>query len=579
MKSWFGMLILSVATVARPSEPQAPEQPAAPEQTAAVEATAGCPAPETEPARRRPGEPAPQPQQAPECDLTHLPPPAIDKLQPPAAFDRWRVIDELGFPDNWRNPYATNNPLKGDRPLDGNSRFFSVIASSSSLLESRRIPAAVGSAGASANGEQQLFESETASLDALLYSGDTVFRPPDYQLRITPILNYSNTRTNGEQTSANTVGAQALFFEKHLRDVSANYDFDSVRLGIQPMTSDFRGFVLADQPLGVRLFGTRDNDVYQYNIGWFRRLPKNANRQNELGAGIPNNDLLLANLYVQDLGRPGLTSEFIAIYDRSRAPGAQIISAPPLGAVASFSSGARHDYDVVYVGYGVDGHLGRMNLTASTYGVFGHETPGMFGGIDTQVRAEFAAAELSRDFDWTRLRISALYASGDGQPFDGRARGFDGISQSALFAGADSSFFIHQRLPLVAEQIDLKVRDSLFPDLRSTADPGESNYQNPGLRLIGFGADFDLAPVLRLSLDVNHLWFDQTGTLATILGSANIPRNLGTDLALDLFYRPFNSQNVIVRLSAAELLATPAARPLVGGSAPFSAFGSLVLTY
>jgi hypothetical protein len=203
----------------------------------------------------------------------------------------------------------------------------------------------------------------------------------------------------------------------------------------------------------------------------------------------------------------------------------------------------------------------------------------MFGGIDTQVRAEFAAAELSRDFDWTRLRISALYASGDGQPFDGRARGFDGISQSALFAGADSSFFIHQRLPLVAEQIDLKVRDSLFPDLRSTADPGESNYQNPGLRLIGFGADFDLAPVLRMSLDVNHLWFDQTGTLATILGSANIPRNLGTDLALDLFYRPFNSQNVVVRLSAAELLATPAARPLVGGSAPFSAFGSLVLTY
>src|SRR5580704_5845326 len=130
------MLILSVATVARPSEPRPPEQPAAPEQTAAAEATAGCPAPETEPARRRPGEPAPQPQQAPECDLTHLPPPAIDKLQPPAAFDRWRVIDELGFPDNWRNPYATNNPLKGDRPLDGNSRFFSVIASSSSLLES-----------------------------------------------------------------------------------------------------------------------------------------------------------------------------------------------------------------------------------------------------------------------------------------------------------------------------------------------------------------------------------------------------------------------------------------------------------
>jgi hypothetical protein len=34
-----------------------------------------------------------------------------------------------------------------------------------------------------------------------------------------------------------------------------------------------------------------------------------------------------------------------------------------------------------------------------------------------------------------------------------------------------------------------------------------------------------------------------------------------------------------VRVSAAKLFAAAAARPLLGGSAPFSAFASLVLTY
>ena len=568
------LLALGIATVAR-AEPMPPD--AAP--SVPANPGAGCQQQQPEPLRRRPGEPAPETPAAPECDLSRLPP--AGQPPPPEAVDRWHVIDSLGYPDNWRNPYATNNPLKGDRPLDGRARFFSVTASSASLVESRRVAAegaAPGVGAESATGVQQLFTSETVSVDTVLYSGDTIFRPPDWQLRITPIFNYSNTRTSGTDAGAGSVGAQALFFEKHLRDASANYDFDSVRIGIQPLISDFRGFVLSDQPIGVRLFGTRGNNVYQYNLGWFRLLPKNANRQNELGHGVLDNDLVLANLYVQDLWRPGLTSEFVALYDRSHVAASQALSAPVPGTPATFDNTAAHDYHVVYLGYGVDGHLGRFNLTALAYGVFGREQGGTFGTAAAKVRAGFAAFELSRDYDWTRVRLSGLYASGDGSPFDGHARGFDGVSQSALFAGADATFFIHQRLPLVAGQLDLKVRDGLFPSLHSTANPWQSNYVNPGLRLVGLGADFDLAPVLRVSLDANYLWFDQTAPLATIVGNPALSRDLGTDLALDVLYRPLNSQNVIVRLAAAKLFATMAARQLVG-SAPFSAFATLVLTY
>jgi hypothetical protein len=544
----------------------------------------GCTDDSTQSQRRRPGHTS-RDRDEPDCDPNRLPTPDTTVLPAPNAQDRWRIVDQVGAPATLVNPYATNNVLKGDRPLldrplFGGNWFFDGTATSNTLLESRRVPVAAATDSPFLGPREQQFDSQTTSIDAVLYRGDTIFAPPDFQFRFTPIFNYSATHTDGQQVSSNTFGAQALFIETHLRDVSENYDFDSVRVGIQAVNSDFRGFVLADQPLGIRLFGTRDNDVYQYNIGWFRPLPKNAARQDEFGAGLPANDILLANLYIQDLFKPGLTSEILFMYDRNRARGTEIVaSAQPDDGAAMFVDGARHSYDVGYFGYSVDGHLGKWNLTGSLYEVLGLEEASEFGQSHTRVEANFAAAELSRDFDWIRLRASGLYASGDSDPFDKTAHGFDGISQSALFAGADSSFFIHQQLPLVLDQLNLKVRDSLFPDLRSTAAPGESNYENPGLRLVGLGADLDFSPAVRLSFDANHLWFDQTATLDAILGQHLAGRNIGTDLSLDLFYRPLDSQNVILRLTAARLLAARDTQPLTGGDAPFSAFFNLILTY
>ena len=45
----------------------------------------------------------------------------------------------------------------------------------------------------------------------------------------------------------------AVIIDKHLRNVSHRYDFDSLRVGIQPFSSDFRGFLFQDAPFGVRL--------------------------------------------------------------------------------------------------------------------------------------------------------------------------------------------------------------------------------------------------------------------------------------------------------------------------------------
>jgi hypothetical protein len=503
-------------------------------------------------ARRRPGAEESVPQEVP-CDPNRLPLPHSEQLpEPQGPIDRWRIVDALGYPDNPWDPYSGNNALKGDRPVRGNDGFVNLSAVSNSLMEFRRVPSS-----AAANEVRQVFMSESASFDALYYRGDTVFRPPDMQVRFTPLVNYSRTQANGTGAGRSTFSAQALFYEQHLRDVSDRYDFDSVRVGIQTITSDPRGFLLLDQPAGVRLFGTRAGNTWQYSVGWFRPLAKNTARQNDLGARLPNDDLFVANLYRQDFIRPGLTAGLTLIHDRNRDG-----TAPSR---------------VSYLGLNADGHAGRLNVAGAAYYARGTAAPSALSG-DSRAQAWFAATELSLDFDWVRPRLSALHASGDGDLQDGKATGFGGLNATPLFAGADSSFFLHQRLPLTAT-IDLKQRDRLFTDLRSADGYSPPSFAGPGLNLLGLGADLDVTPSLRLSLDANRILFAETAAIRALTGNAALSRDVGWDLSLNAFYRPFESQNVIVRLTGSMLDPSAGYRALYNETRPFSFFFSLVLAY
>lgn len=537
---------------------------------------------ETDVARRRPGDVTPPDTPAVRCDSDRLPRVSSEEMPPPAAVpDRWRLVDDLGYRVDWLNSYQGNNPLKGDWPVLGGDDFFSLSAASGSLLEGRRIAsAAVGepdAAGQRTATQGQLFFNESLSLDAVLYRGDTVFRPPDWQWRLTTVLSKSGVRADGRTDSANTAAVQALSFEKHLRDVSAHDDFDSVRIGIQTLTSDFRGFLLSDQPLAARLFGTRDSNVYQYNVALFRSLQKNAVSLNDVGAVLPHNDVLLANLYRQDFPRAGVTSEFVAAYNRNRQPSMQELLGSD-GTANAPAARMRHDYDVVYLGYGIDGHFGWLNATAMTYGLLGRERQSTFTDAPSTLEAWFAATELSMDSDNKRWRLSLLHASGDDDPHDRRATGFDGLTANPVFAGTDSSFFIHQQLAVAGGAFNLKSRNALLPALNPTNSGGQDNFSNPGLDLVGLGMDLDLAPKWRISVDANQLWFDQPAALADLM-MRPIPRNFGAELAVNAFWRPFANQNLILRMSNAVLKRGPGYRALYDGGMPYSTFIFLTLSY
>jgi len=487
--------------------------------------------------------------------------------------DRWRILEGLDIKGKWYDPY-NNNVLKGDKPVFGKDGFVLFNVISDTVYEPRAFPVPVGFATTSRPGTNDLFGdpdqyvfNQNLITNLTLIKGNTAFKPPDLELRITPVFNYNYVKVKelglvrrnperGKTRSDNHIGMQELFLDYHIRNVSDRYDFDSIRVGIQPFNADFRGFMFLDNQLGVRLFGTRNNNIFQYNLAWFRRLEKDTNSGlNDTGKRIRDDDIFIGNLYYQDFPVLGFTSQVTAIYNRNTEKKDFYDTNEFLQRPVSVGLSRARDYKVGYLGYNGDGHFGRANLSVSGYYAFGQEDSSILSEEKSDITAYFFAAEPSVDYSWTRLRGSFLYASGDKDPFDDKSKGFSAIFENPQFAGADTSFWIRQNIPLIGGgPVTLSPRNGVLPDLRSSKEHGQSNFVNPGVTLLGAGADLDVLPQLRLSTNFNHLKFNETEVLETLRNEGGIRESIGWDLSASAIYRPYMSQNVVFRLSYAALL-------------------------
>jgi len=129
--------------------------------------------------------------------------------------------------------------------------------------------------------------------------------------------------------------------------------------------------------------------------------------------------------------------------------------------------------------------------------------------------------------------------------------------------------------------IALSGRNGVLPSLRPSKEQGQSNFINPGIRLIGIGADADLMPTLRLSFNLNHLVFDETEVLERLRQQGSVDSVLGQDISVSLIWRPYMTQNIVFRLSAAALNPGDGFDDLYGKDAdmPYSILVNMVLMY
>ncbi|WP_287409088.1 hypothetical protein [Sphingopyxis sp.] len=540
--------------------------------------------------RRRPGYRPDLPDALTQDNVGALRPP------PPQAFpgmedqlpvpDRWRLIESLGVvKERWFDPYHQNT-YKGDRaidpakvpwlPIKGDDWFIVANAVSDTVFEPRTFPIPVGVQTTERPGSLDVFGkdrsfvfAQTFIVGAALIKGSTAFKPPDIEYRVTlayqanyvdvlerRVLDVRPSKASHRYDAF--LGVQELFVDKHLGNTSDRYDFYSVRLGIQPFQSDFRGFLFNDSQLGLRFFGNRDNNRFQYNFAAFWRLEKDTNSGLNDITQTPRDDFILtANLYRQDFPVVGLTSQVSVTYNMNREKNDVQIDHNGFPVRPALLGDLRgREYDVVYLGYSADGRIGRINLTASFYAALGEDRNSFFTSKPAQIRAGFGAVELSYDVDWLRFRLSGLYATGDGDPYNDTEGGFDAIFENPIFGGADTSYWIRQTIPFAGggRVISINGRNGILNSLRSSKEEGQSNFNNPGTVFVGVGADLDLTPEFRVSANANHLWFADTSSLQALRMEGSIPKDIGFDLSVATIWRPKATQNIVGRLSGAVLL-------------------------
>ncbi|MEO0417660.1 MAG: hypothetical protein AAF249_02270 [Pseudomonadota bacterium] len=550
--------------------------------------------------------------------------PGAVRAPPPQAFpvdqvpipDRWRLIQGLGLvEEDLLDPY-NQNTYKGDRPINrekvpwlpikGDDWFFVANLISDTVYEPRTFPIPVGIQTTEDPDRVDVFGndfsnvlSQTFIAGFALLKGSTAYKPPSIEYRLTLAYNVNYVTvperrvlfvepSKGTTRLDHFLGVQEAFVDYHFTALDNDrFDFVSIRAGIQPFQADFRGFLFQDQQLGVRLFGNRDNNRLQFNLAAFWRLEKDTNSGLNSVVQRPRDDFVFfANVYRQDFLVPALTSQFTIAYNRNREANDIEIDDngfPVRPALLGTLRG--REYDVFYLGYNVDGRIGRINVTGSAYWALGEDRNNFFTDRPADINATFAAAELSYDKDWMRFRLSGLYASGDDDPFDDTEGGFDAIFENPVFAGADTSYWIRQTIPFAGggRAVALNNRNGILNALRPSKEQGQSNFNNPGTILVGAGFDFDLTPEFRLTGNANHLWFENTATLENLRIEGSIPKDIGYDLSVSAIWRPKANQNIVARLSAATLVAGDGFKDLFDNLGNqnefFSVLANVTLTY
>lgn len=542
-----------------------------------------------------------------------LPPDSANFAKDP---DRWNVSmpawDRYGkggeFPytkGHWYDPFDRSR-IKGDEPIFGTKWgqrwFFNFTGTSITGLDVRRLPVPSGVSaeqGGSANffgrGEQA-FASQSFRLSFDLFEGDTSFRPIDFRIRFTPEfnLNFLQTRERGlvnVDVTAGTnrfdthTGLQEGFVEAKLHDLSPNFDFVSVRAGIQQFVSDFRGFIFAEEQPGVRIFGNLRSNRINYNLAWFYFLEKNTN--SGLNTFRPRHQqVYVGNIYIQDFFAKGYTTEFSFHYNRDDPSihyndNGFLVRPAPVGLVTP------HGIHAYYLGWASNGHIRRLNVSHTFYQALGHDTFNPIAGRRVDINGRMAALELSVDKDWVRFRSSFFYASGDpsnrsdalGGGRSSSARGFDTIVDETNFAGGAFSFFDQQGIRLTGTGIALTNPGSLLVSLRTNKEEGQANFVNPGVYVFNAGADFNVTPKLRAFVNANYLRFDRTEPLQIMLAQSGIRHSIGTDSGVGVQYRPPLTENIVITAGVSNLLPGAGFEEIFNRRVLISGFTTIRLTF
>lgn len=542
----------------------------------------------SEPPPETTGEPRPLPP-LPREDQVFEEVPNRWTLQFPQEYHRYNNFEVPYVQGHWYDPF-NRNKFKGDYPIIGNQTFLNISLISDTIVDGRRLPVPSGLGAQNPGSEEffghfgQFFLNQDFAFSFDLFHGDTSFRPADWRIKVTTDVdvNYLAAQENGvvnfdvrkgDTRLDSHASLQEAFVEVKLHDLSNNFDFVSARAGIQSFNSDFRGFIFSDQEPGLRIFGNLDNNRYQFNAAYFAMLEKDSNSGLNTFS-YRHQQVAIANVYRQDFFKPGYTIQASFHYDKDD-PSFQYDTNNFLVRPAAIGLVKPHRIEAYYYGLTGDGHIGRLNIDHAFYQVLGHDSFNSLAGRAVDINAQMAAAELSLDKDWLRYRLSFFYASGDGNPRNGSARGFDTIFDNPNFAGGIFSFWNREGIRLSDTGVSLENGGSLVADLRSSKIEGQPNFVNPGIFIYNAATDVLLTPKIKLVFNENLIRFARTEPLELIDFQSPIHHGVGSDSGIGIVYRPPLSENIVITGVANSFIPFQGFREIITNRTLFSVFAQV----
>jgi hypothetical protein len=495
-------------------------------------------------------------------------PPAGESRQGPAAtpldiepaLNRWRVLEPLGIGERARNPlYDPYNPnvLKGDYPLIGDKVFFAATGVLDMFLDFKRNLDFTPRIGNVFFDEHNEVGQLTGTAAFEIFHGDTVFAPKDWAIRATPIMRFRcGDRNAVDEGCGEDVRLLEGFGEVKLFEIGTTFDATSLRAGLQIFNSDFFGLIYNDVQPGVRIFSEIARNQFKVNLAGFDRLNK------EKLSGLNEwkrreHQVFVASLQWDDFLVPGfniLPNVVVNIDDR--------VVGDTLTAY--------------YVGFTTNGRLGRFNVNTAAYYVFGDSAQNTPSRRSEDISAGMALAQVAYPIGWVAPRLAAAWASGDHDPTDGKATGFDSVFDNVAFGGGQFSYLYGEKIQF--GNATVLRGNSVFPSLRGAN--ATSQYVNPGVIAINPGIDMVLTPKLLLELNVNYARFDHTSSLRGLAGGRHVSADIGYEGNGGITYRPFLNEQVILFLGGGVFFPGEGVRDVFGSDkAVYKAIARTVLVF
>lgn len=443
------------------------------------------------------------------------------------------------------------NLWKGDEPILGEHTFFAAEAIWNNLFESR----------------DKVQDSSAQEIRSTLFvtgdffHGDTVFRPPTWRVRSTLALDIRDADDVDAGNAQGDASIQELFGELLLWETDPYLDFGSVRLGRQAFASDFRSFIFQDNNDGIQLFGTLAESSIDWQIAFFDLVAKDPFSNLNRGFESRDQQFWAVNVFFEDLVAMGYEVE-LTLQGVSDDAGFEF-------------GGTQFDrkVDAYYLGFNGEGRIGKLEVAHALYWMTGEDDNNLLTGNEEDINAQLAALEITLPWDWRRYVFSVLYASGDGDSFDGKGEGFDSVFDNPAFAGGAFGFFHRQAIAIAGQTI--VNANSFYPNLRTKAFEGP-NSVNPGLIVVHGGCEATLSNQWAVAANAAYLSFADPQVLEDLFAQS-VSNGIGFDFSLAANYRPLGVDNCIVTPGIQLLIPTGGFKDLSDEDALFAFFVNAVI--